>query len=198
MDVITKENGKKRPKQPRKISASYLENAALYYLQRYATTAANLRTVLVRKINRSCQFHKTEPAEFLPLVDPLVERYVKSGLVNDATYAENRANALRRQGLSRQAIHAKLSQKGLKAADIEAALASVDADSNHADSELAAAHALARRKKLGPYRNRPLKDPVKDARKEMAAMARAGYSFDIVKRVLNWTQDSEDGGDMES
>ena len=86
----------KKKRTPRKITPRYLENAALYYLQRYASSAGNLRRVLTRKVDRSCQFHGMPADEFYPVIDALVARYEKSGLLNDTLYAEGRTASLRR------------------------------------------------------------------------------------------------------
>ena len=178
---------KKPIKQPKRISPQYLENAALYYLQRFATSAENLRRVLMRKIQRSCAFHKTDAAEFVPLVEKLIRRYTASGLLNDRGFAEAKATTLRRQGKSRRAIQAKLQAKGLAAADIETAL---EKAGNDDEDELAAAIAFAKRKKFGPHRLKPLREP-KDAQKEMAAMGRAGFSYKTARAALTY-KDEED------
>jgi regulatory protein len=179
---------KKRTRQPRRISGKYLENAALYYLQRYATSAENLRRVLARKVKRSCAFHKVPEDEFHPLIDSLIRRYQSSGLLNDTGFAEAKAATLRRQGKSRRTIEAKLKEKGLGRADIEKAIEKAGGEDEH---ELAAACAHARKKKLGRWRIKPLKDP-RDASKEMAAMARAGFSYDVARRALDYKGEDED------
>lgn len=171
---------KKQTRQPRRISGKYLENAALYYLQRYATSAENLRRVLARKVKRSCAFHKVPEDEFHPLIDDLIRRYQSSGLLNDKGFAEAKAATLRRQGKSRRAIEAKLKEKGLGRADIETA---IEKSGGEDEDDFKAACAFAKKKKLGPWRVNPLKDP-KDARKEMAALARAGFSYDTARRTL--------------
>lgn len=173
---------KKRPRQPKRISRQYLENAALYYLQRYATSAENLRRVLARKVKRSCAFHKLPEDEFHPMIEDLIKRYLSSGLLNDKGFAEARAATLRRQGKSRRAIEAKLQVKGLSKADIALALSKAGDDDA---AELTAALAHAKKKKLGRFRTRPLKDP-KDAQKEMAAMARAGFSYEVARKALEY------------
>jgi regulatory protein len=170
-------------KIPKKITKSYLHNAALYYLQRYATSAANLRRVLMRKVKKSCAHHGQNEAECVPLVDELIERFAATGLIDDAVYARGRAESLRRQGRSKQAIHAKLQVKGLKKTQIDEALAIVDLEE---DAELRAALHLARKKKLGPWR---VKDA--DPKKEMAAMGRAGFSFDVARKVLAYEADGD-------
>src|ERR1700756_3380169 len=87
-------------KAPKRISKTYLENAALYYLQRYATSAENLKRVLMRKVKRSCTFHQTEVEDFVPLVDELIARYTNVGLVDDKNFAQAKVTSLRRQGHS--------------------------------------------------------------------------------------------------
>lgn len=161
-----------------------MENAALYYLQRYASSAENLRRVLGRKIKRSCAFHGDDPAPFAGLVDDLIARYTASGLLDDQSFARARVTSLRRQGLSARAIAAKLQPKGLSPRQIAAALAMVDGEAEEPD--LAAAVAYARRKKLGPFRTRP-----QDPKKELAAMARAGFDFETARRALDADIDLE-------
>ena len=168
-------------KAPKKISKTYLENAALYYLQRYATSAENLKRVLLRKVKRSCAFHQTAAEDFTPLVDELVTRYMNVGLVDDRTFAQAKVTSLRRQGHSGRSIIARLQVKGLTTAQIEAAMKNIDAE--HEDAEIAAAHAYVRRKKLGPYRKRQITDP-KDLQKELASMGRAGFSYEVARRAL--------------
>ncbi len=184
----------KQKKQPRKITQQYLENAALYYLQRHATSVSNFRLVMKRKIDRSCRFFQSDPAPFYDMVDSLAERYVRAGILNDQIFAEAKTSTLRRQGRSRQAITAKLRVKGLAAEEIEQALQKTDSEhESHSDmdAEMAAALKLARRKKLGPYRPQEHID-MKERQKEMAVMARAGFSFDVARRVLDYTEDMAD------
>ncbi len=169
-------------KSPKKISKTYLENAALYYLQRYATSAENLKRVLMRKVKRSCAFHQVDAEDFAPLVDELVARYMSVGLVDDTVFARARVTSLRRQGHSKQAILARLQAKGLSKSQIEAALKLVDEE--HDDPEITAALAHAKRKKLGPWRKKP-----QDAQKELAAMGRAGFSYEVARRALANTEE---------
>lgn len=186
----------KKKRIPRKITPRYLENAALYYLQRYATSAGNLRRVLTRKVDRSCKFHDQPADEFYPLIDALLVRYEKSGLLNDTVYAEGRVASLRRQGKSRQAITAKLKTKGLDAETIDAALASIDGEAGHGDMppDLTAALKLARKRKIGRFNPAPETDPLlrrKEQQREMGIMARGGFSFDIARQALDFSDDDQ-------
>ena len=56
-------------KLPRKVTLKSLENAALFYLQRYATSTENLRRVLMRRVDRSARAHSTDREEGSCFVD---------------------------------------------------------------------------------------------------------------------------------
>ncbi len=99
---------------PRKVDGAYLERAALYYLERFSSSAENLKKVLKRKIDRRCKARGEQGAEFYPLIDPLVERYVASGLLNDTVYTQSQVASLRRRGGSKRMINAKMAAKGIK------------------------------------------------------------------------------------
>lgn len=186
-------------KAPRRLGATYLENAALHYLGRYASSVENFRRVMLRKINRSATFHNIDSAPFITQLEAMIGRYIKTGLLNDTQFAEAKTASLRRQGKSAQAIQAKLRAKGLPAGDIAGAIDTVDQrnidyglipDEAEANAELAAALRLAQKKRLGRWRKTPLDaDDHKGRQREMAALARAGFSFDIVKKVLQVVDD---------
>lgn len=179
---------KRERKPPKKISRKYLENAALFYLQRYATSTENLKRVLMRKVKKSCTFHQDSVETFAPMVDELVARYAAVGLVDDAVFSRGRVSSLRRQGKSKQAILAKLQAKGLSKTQIETALREIDGDDEEPEMKAAIAH--ARRKKLGPWRKKPLTDP-KDRQKELASLGRAGFSYETASRALEYTEEED-------
>ena len=173
-------NGKPRP--PRRVSPDYLERAALHYLERYSSSAANLRRVLLRKVQRSAMIHGTDPEEGTRWVDALIERYRSSGLLNDRLYAEARAAGLQRRGGSTRSIRQKLAAKGLDADLIDAALEEREGASD-GTADLHAALSYARRRRLGPYRRPDMRD--ENRLKDLAAMARAGFDLDTARRVVD-------------
>lgn len=169
-----------RIRGPRKATPKHLENAALYYLQRFATSAENLRRVLGRKVDRSARFHGTDADEGQAVVEDLIRRFQRAGLLDDDAYARARAETLHRRGAGRRVIRAKLRRKGVGDEAIEAALAALGpAD----ETKITAAVAFARRRRLGPF---AATKPSGDAReKALAALARAGFSFDVARRVVD-------------
>ena len=174
-------NGEIRQRRgPRKATNSYLRNAALYYLERFATSSANLRRILLRKVKRSVRHHGTDEAEGAAAVDALIAGFEASGLLNDRAYAEALVDSLRRRGGSTRAIRAKLMAKGIDPEIVNQALV-VDAE-DYREPELTAALALARRRRLGPYRAPEKRQETRQ--KDLAALARAGFSYDIARKVI--------------
>ncbi|GIK97353.1 MAG: recombinase RecX [Alphaproteobacteria bacterium] len=162
------------------VTAETLRDQALRYLARFSSSAANLRRVLRRKVERSAELYGTDRDAGLAEVERLVTRLTASGAVDDGRFAEGRAASLFRRGASRRAIAATLAAKGVDGAQIETALAGLGELA--ADPELAAAVAYARRRRIGPWR-------AGDARvawrgKDLAALARAGFALGIARRVI--------------
>ncbi len=164
--------------RPRKLTATALQNAALFYLERFGTSAENLRRVLLRRVERSARVHGTDPEAGAALVGELIARYRASGLLDDQAYAEGRAQSLHRRGVPGHGIRLRLRAKGVNDDDIAAALQGL-ADGS-AD---AAAVNLARRRRLGPFREPTRRAALRD--KDLAAMARAGFDLDTARRVID-------------
>jgi regulatory protein len=162
-----------------------LENIAIFYLQRFGATAAQLRRVLMRRVDRALKVHpagSASRADMAGWVEALIGRLVASGAVDDAAYAAGRAAALRRLGKGPGRIRAALAAKGVDAATIARVLAETDLTAAGEDAELIAARAYVRRRRLGPYRDGP-RDAV-TARKDLGALARAGFSLDAARKAL--------------
>ncbi|MBI4184655.1 MAG: RecX family transcriptional regulator [Proteobacteria bacterium] len=169
-----------RRRGPRRASAAALEAAALVYLGRYAATAASLRRVLMRRVERSVRAHGGERAAGARLVEVLIARLAGAGLLDDRATARAAVRSLHARGTSRRHIAARLRQKGVAPEWIGEALAALAEESP--EPELAAAFAYARRRRLGPYRQGPASAARRE--KDLAALARAGFPLDIARKVL--------------
>jgi regulatory protein len=158
-----------------------LRQAALTHLSRYSTTQAGLLGVLTRRIQRWA--HRAEaPADqvsaCLQAARLVVSRLADIGAVDDAAFAAGRTRSLQRAGRSRRAITAHLQMKG-----VPAALA-VQPDDPAAD--LAAALLYAHRRRMGPFRLVPRPD---ERPRDLARLARAGFSADVANRILSLPPD---------
>ena len=188
--VESKPKSKARDYTPRKITAQRLANIALHHLDRYASSAENLRRVLERRVYKAAPHHDDlDVDEAKGWIDTLIQRYVDSGLLDDRAYAETRARSLMSRGNSERMIRVKLYEKGVDADTIDVALTALEQDAQ--DPELFAAVKLARRRRLGPFGDESTRTANRD--KHLAAMARAGFSYDMAQRVV----DAADADELE-
>lgn len=177
-------NGRKVAKR---VTPAYLDRAALHYLERFASSSANLRRLLLRRVDASARAHGTDPQEGREWVDALIARYLRSGLLNDGLYAEMKASGLQRRGGSTRVIRQKLMAKGLDGDQVEKALGSLEG-AEEGEAEWNAALAYARRRRLGGFRpDRGLSEDEARTRrdKDIAAMARAGFDLETARRVID-------------
>ncbi|MFQ5346905.1 MAG: regulatory protein RecX [Rhodothalassiaceae bacterium] len=161
-----------------------LERAALHYLERFAASRARLRRVLVEKIRQSHADRSPPGAEEQAWIAAIEEKCVGLGLLDDRRYAEMKARSLQRRGMPPARIAQWLRARGIATPDIEAALTALAADDGGSRaSTLAAAIHLARRRRFGPYRTRPL--DADRRRREIAAMMRAGFPYGLASRIVD-------------
>ena len=169
-------------RKPKPATRERLRKAALSYIDRYATSAANLHEVLMRRVRRSTRLHDTDMAEATRWADDIVADFVARKLVDDRMYAENRAASLHRSGASRRKIEMSLKTKGVGGADIAAAMEALEA--SDPDAEFTAACRHAQRRRLGPWRR---DDRTERRDRDLAAMARAGFGYRMASRVIDAT-----------
>lgn len=89
--MIEKSSNKKQRKQkvPKKITDTYLHNAGLFYLQRFTASRSHFYDVMMRKIKKSCTYHKNQKIEDCEsLLKNLIEKFEELGLLDDKSYAK--------------------------------------------------------------------------------------------------------------
>jgi len=163
-------------REPAEIGPALLDKWALGYLERFASSAENLRRVLRRRVRRRTSDNETVQRAAAQ-IDELVARYRESGLLDDAAYAAARARGRLARGEPLRRIAAGLASKGVDAEDRAAALDALRETAP--DPDLAAACAFARRRRLGPYRRGPA-----DRNRELGSFARAGFGRREAEAVL--------------
>lgn len=176
------------PKTPRKITESYLHNAGLYYLQRFASSHANFIEIMLRKVKKSCTHHVDQDFDTCKaMVETLAAKFIDLELLNDDVYTRGKIRALRYKGKSKRFILGHLRTKGIaKTLAIKhLGLHDQELGATDAKAEYDAALTHARKKRLGPYR----RDKEENIQKELGSLARAGFSYDISKKILNTDSD---------
>lgn len=170
------------------------------HLQRFSTSRENLKRVLTRRVSKVARAARAAAEAQAPgtgeaaaeaqreagaaHIEALLERFTRSGLLNDEVYAQGRVRALHRQGHPARAIRARLRAKGVPAELIDEALEALsEEDSDGLDPDLEAAILRARRKRLGPFRREA--DRADRRQRDLAALARAGFSFGVARTVID-------------
>jgi regulatory protein len=171
---------RKPPRPPPVATPAHLETTAQDYVERFWGPAANLRRVLRRHLDKSVRAHGTDPIAGAETIEAIVARFIENGLVDDGKFAQAAARTLHGRGKSRRMIAVQLRGKGLAADDVQGALASLDAEPELDDR--AAAQALAKRRRLGPYRR---EGRAEARQKDLQSMMRMGFAFDLVRSVID-------------
>jgi regulatory protein len=172
----------RRPPGP--VSAAWLERAALSYLERYSASAEMLRRTLARRVEKRARARGEDGAAFADMVEATVARAVGAGLVDDARFARARLATLRRRGASNRGASAKLAAKGVPTDIVAAAMATErEEEAESGAVEEAAARAYAKRRRLGPHR--PAEAREANRARDLAAMARAGFSYGLARSVID-------------
>ena len=168
-----------KPPDTARLDMAKLHDAAMAHIARYATTRAGLVRVLDRRVERWARANPTEAeaaAQARARVRAVVEKLAAAGLVDDAAFAASRARRLLQGGRSRRAVAAHLAARGVAGEALAAALP------QDARSELAAAAAFARRRRIGPFR--PAATDAAGALRELGMFARAGFDREVAMRAL--------------
>jgi regulatory protein len=166
------------------LSAAWIRRHAQRHLQRYWPSVAQLRRVLVRKVDRVLAREGGDRAAVLARVEDVLAELLEQGALDDTRFVRAWVEELHRKGHSRRAIEARMATRGVERGLVEAALA----DRPGEDPELAAARAYARRRRLGPHRSSETRRDRRD--KDIAALCRAGFGLGLALRVV----DEDDGG----
>jgi len=168
--MVAKETANRRKARvPRPLDTVRLEELALAYVARFATSSSKLASYLNRKI-RERGFEGEQPFD----IAALVERYCDLGYVDDAAYARARSGDLSRRGYGPRRI-----EQALRAAGIDEQIRDESRGTELAARE--AAMRLAQRRRFGPFG-----EPVdrQQREKQIAAMVRAGHTFDAARALV--------------
>ena len=165
----------RRPPLP--LDAQRLEELALAYVARFATSAGRLTAYCKRKLHERGHVGAADGLP-PPDIDALVGRFVVKGYVDDGSYARAKTGGLLRRGYGARRV-----DQVLRADAISEALRDATAPS---DAELReAAATYARRRGLGPYARKgaAATDP-RLREKQLAAFLRAGHASSHARHIL--------------
>lgn len=165
----------RKPRPP--LDRERLNELALFYVGRYATTRTKLAAYLRRKVKER-GFDGGDPG-----IEGLVERFAAAGLVDDSAYALAKARSLSERGYGGARVRQALRIAGVEEQD------SQDARDLSAERAVESALRFARRRRLGPFAD-GFPDR-KERQRALAAMVRAGHEFELARAVVDCAPGSE-------
>jgi regulatory protein len=173
---------RERPRRSaRPLDARRLEELALRYVGRYATTRAKLLQYLQRKLRE-----RGWDGIDAPDLDAIAARFADLGYVDDRAYALSKEASHTSRGLGQRRLSVSLRSAGVGEED------GADALAKSAAHSLEAALRLARKRRLGPFASAAPASP-RDREKALAALVRGGHSFDIARAIIDLSPGDEHG-----
>jgi regulatory protein len=160
----------RKPRPP--LDAAKLEELAISYVGRFATSAAKLRAYLLRKLRERGWAGPGEPP-----VEMLADRLTQLGYIDDCAYALAKARSLGARGFGRGRVRQALAQAGISEEN------SGEANDLAAVQAYEAALRFARRRSFGPFA--AAKPDLKSRERAIAAMIRAGHEFGMARAIID-------------
>ena len=145
---------------------------AINYLSKYSSGKTNLERILKNKIRRT-NIEKKEKFILYKSIPEVLKKLEKNNIINDYNYATSKVNTLISNGKSKIFIKNYLFKK-----EIDEKLSSqifTELDEENSNWEIKSARTFARKKN---FQNN------NDNEKNLSKMARAGFSYEIAKKIL--------------
>ena len=146
---------------------------AVDYLSKYDSSKVNLVNVLKRKILR-LKTPNYEKRRLINIVESIIIKLEKNNFINDDRYSSTKILSLSNSGKSKNFIFNYLIKKGVNKTQIQNNFILMQQDNDN--WELNSAKIFAKKKKL--------LEKDQSYEKNLAKMARAGFSYDICKKIL--------------
>ncbi len=146
---------------------------AVDYLSKYDSSKNNLVSVLKRKILR-LKITNFEKRKLIDIIASIIIKLEKNQFINDDRYSSTKILSLSNSGRSKNFIFNYLIKKGVSKSQIQNNLNFMKKDNEN--WELESAKIFAKKKKL--------LEKSESYEKKLARMARAGFSYDICKKIL--------------
>lgn len=157
---------------------NWLWNYSLNYLARFEVSQNKLEFKLKERKDKYPQ--DVSGAEYNAALNAVIAQLLVQNLLSDTRYGQSRIRQLYARGKATNFIKQDLHRNGLDAFLIEDLL-SATADEEYSPDELAALRYIKKRK-FGCYRIANV--DYKQKQKELAALARQGFGYDLASRML--------------
>ncbi len=160
---------RRQPRPP--LDQGKLDELALRYVGRFATTRSKLSAYLSRKLRERGWAGEREAD-----VAAIAERLAGLGYIDDAAYALAKTRSLSARGYGARRVRQSLHSAGVGEADSAGAHQLAEAE------RVEAALRFARRRRLGPFADSRAERAERE--RGIAAMIRAGHAFGLARAIV--------------
>ena len=161
-----------------------IRNYAYSYLEKYSPSTQQLRTYLLKKLIKK-KLNISNKKEIYNLIDAVISSLTDQKLLSDQYYSEAKSKALLRRGYSLNKIRYSLIKKGIGEKYIKASISKIK--ENESDPDFFSAIKICKKRRIGPVREENNRNLF--YKKDISILARAGFSYDISKKVLDIPKD---------
>jgi len=157
-----------------------IRNFAYSYLEKYSPSKQQLKTYLFKKLIKIKQ-RKSSKKEIFNLIDSVISTLIDQKLLSDKYYSDAKSKIFLKRGYSLNKIRYSLVKKGIDVKYIKDSISKIK--EKESDPDFFSAIKVCRKRRIGPRReesNRSL-----FFKKDISILARAGFSYDISKKVLD-------------
>ena len=157
-----------------------LKDLAYSYLEKYNPSKQQLKVFLLKKYLTKIKGTKSKK-EVTSIIEEIVSNLEKNKFLNDELYSDSKSRSLLRRGYSLNKINQSLRMKGIDQKFIKQSIEKIK--NKEIEPDFVSALKLCKRRRIGairPNANREL-----FYKKDMGVLARAGFDYDLSKRVLN-------------
>ena len=174
----------KNKKKTLELTVDEMRNFAFKYIEKFAPSKQQLKTYLLKKYLKS-KTTNVKKSNISDLIDIAIEDLEKSKFINDKFYSESKAKSLIQRGFSINKIRYYLIGRGVGEKYIKNTIDKIN--EKNEDQDFFSAIKIWKKKRIGPMRdesNRPL-----FYKKDIGILARAGFDFEVSRRVMDLEKD---------
>tara|TARA_A100001015_G_scaffold280126_1_gene341999 strand:- start:2622 stop:3182 length:561 start_codon:yes stop_codon:yes gene_type:complete len=156
-----------------------LRDLAYSYLEKYSPSKQQLKIYLLKKYLKKFSKSK-EKKDISQIIDKIVSNLESNKFLNDELFSDSKARSMLRRGYSLNKINQSLRNKGVDQKNILSSLSKIKKD--NIEPDFVSALKLCKKRRIGAIR--PISNREIFYKKDMGILARAGFSFEISKKIL--------------
>tara|TARA_B100000579_G_C22628648_1_gene755475 strand:- start:119 stop:682 length:564 start_codon:yes stop_codon:yes gene_type:complete len=174
----------KNKKKTLEVTVEEMRNFAFNYIEKFAPSKQQLKTYLLKKYLKY-KNPNIKKSNISDLIDIVTEDLEKSKFINDKFYSESKAKNLIQRGSSINKIRNYLINKGVGEKYIKNTIDLIQ--TNNEDQDFFSAIKICKKKRIGPSRDEANRSLF--YKKDIGILARAGFDFEVSKRVMEIEKD---------